>query len=446
MGFRLVKRVFRGDKCVGYYMNGNGKTAPVGIDIVNKYAINKMIDNIGVKNVNGSIVLYGVNGFRIEDLPVERLKSGEPQADLKLLEIHKLDGKIVSYKVASNTSDLKATVKPELMQNYINAGRVNKESLNTAKVIERTTENLLSIYSKYKDSIYNLVRDYVVIIDALETGDKSEKDRIVKKIREIEAIASQNEMAKDKFVDILEQCKSVLTKGIADKSNIYKRNATNNISVSLNRLMNDIKKLDRDNLTLVIEDVNILQKQINDLRSVQDLESYRIKYNDINKYLISIINKVVEMINKQEKERQELDKKFSIIKQEIKRIPENDELREQKIKIMYEPWCLSNKTFLVSKQYLDNCYLTNKYDSTNKPVLSLMHLDIKETFNSKNQRTGFDVVYGDRKYHYRQVLNNMSLLAAFIKVAEDENLLKDNYVNIKVKSRGESRSIRLGVS
>lgn len=446
MGFRLVKRVFRGDKCVGYYMNGNGRIEPVGIDIVHKYAVNKMIDNVSVKNVNGSIVLFGINGFRIEDLPVERLKE-KSNADLRVLEIHKIDGRITEYVIES-TAKVRAAVKPEMVQNYLNAGRLDKESLKTAKVVERSTENLVSIYNKHKEEIYSLVKKYLSVIDALETGDISEKDKIVGKIREIEAVAAQNKMDKETFINTLEQCKRALMSGIQNKIEIYRKNTFNNIRVDLNKLSINIKKLDRNNSLKVVQDVRVLQQKIDELKNIQDFDTYRKLYNEVNKSLVSLNNRVADTLNKQNKENQELDRKLDLIKQEISKIPENDELREQKIKIMYEPWCLSNKTFLSSNQYLTNCYLTSKNGDNTQSALSLKNLTIKETFNNNNQRTGFDVVYRNngRKYHFRQKLNNMSLLAAFIKVAEDENLLKDNCVNIKVQSRGESRSIKLGVS
>lgn len=446
MGLKLVKRVFRDGECVGYYVNGNGRIEPVGLDLVNKYALNKMIDNVSTRNVDGNIILFGINGFRIEDLPVEKLKSAKPEkpkADLKLLEINKVDGKIVSYTLVSTVNNVKAAVKPEMLQNYINAGRVDKGSLNSAKVTERFTESLQDIYNRDKSEIYTLVNKYIKVVDALETGDKSEKDKVVRKIREIEGIVKDNSMDRGKFKELIKNCKSALNSGIDSKIGIYKRNSINDISVSLNKLTSDISGLDKDNLELVIPDIEELSSSINRLKTLSDFDSYRECRVEIHKALMSINSRVAAMLHQQKKEDKEISARLAQRDKEIKMIPQDDVLRNQKIKIMNEPWCLTNKQFLSAKANLENCFITNSENG--KIVLSFKHVDMKETFNSSGQRTGFEVIYKGNKYHYKQHMTNMNVIAAFIKVAEDEGLLSNNSMNIKVPYKGESRVVKLKI-
>ena len=444
MGLKLVKRVFRDDECVGYYVNGNGTIKPVAIDIVNKYALNKMIDNVSTRNVDGNIILFGINGFRIEDLPVEKLKSAKPKADLKILEINKIDGVIVSYTLMSTVNNVKAAVKPEMLQNYINSGRVDRNSLNSAKVTERFTESLQSIYDSNKAEIYRLVNEYVKVVDALETGDKSEKDKVVRKIREIEGIAKENSMDRSEFRTLLKNCKSALHNGIDNKIDIYKRNSLNDISVSLNRLTSDISKLDKDNLELVLPDIKELNININRLKTLNDFENYRACRVEIHKALMSINSRVAAMLHQQIKEDREINAKLAQRDKEIRLIPQNDALREQKIKLMSEPWCLANKQFLASKANIENCFITNEVNG--KVILSFRHVDMRETFTNSGQRTGFEVVYNGNRYHYKQNMTNMNVMAAFLKVAEDEGLLSNNCMKIRVPYNDESKVVKLGLN
>ena len=87
MSLELVKRVFQDDKCIGYYVSDGSKILPVKIEQVYGYAKNKRIANVAIRNNNGSLVLYGINGFRIEDLPVEKVKTSSNKIEVKEIYI-----------------------------------------------------------------------------------------------------------------------------------------------------------------------------------------------------------------------------------------------------------------------------------------------------------------------------------------------------------------------
>lgn len=450
MGCRLVKRVFRDDTCIGYYMTDGVRVELININDVYSYIQNGLIENVALKFVNGKPVIYGTNGFRIEDLPVEKLQKekqgGQKGTILHILSVNRdASGNVVGFKVTDGMKQ--ADVSINLAVGYLNRGILDKDSSEKLSTFLKGIEgqekvDLVKVYNEY--DIRDTARAYIEVLDALETGDKSEKNSVVDRVKTLENKAASGGVSEQLFREELSKFKGDLINRTADKTSIYIKNSRNSLAAQITKLVDRIRGLKKEHVSLIVSDISSLNALVNELGSIKDFNTFRNKYKDANKVYIDLNRKANDLLNKQQLEESELNKKFNEINTEISKISDADELKSEKVKLLYEPWCLNNRPFLNSGKYLENCYLTDK--ETGKMKLSLAHVSVNETFSqATGKRTGFKVSFNGKEYIYKQVLNNMNLMAAFIKVAEDNNLLASSDVNIRVKSRGETHNIRLGV-
>lgn len=443
MGYRLIRRIVCDDKCIGYYVENNGKVAPVSLGIINKYVKSNKLENVAI---NSAGELYGINGFKIESLPVEQCKeksekSEKSEKKIQVIAINKRNGQIVSYELELNGK--RANVKDEVFKRYSAESRINLNSIKTAKINDLDIlglEDLQNIYATH--NLRDVAKKYIKVLD--EVGEKAEKEQVLNSVKGLEVKIATMPMTEVYLVGQINQLKQDFNNGIIKYTEQFIKDTTNEIIADTEDLVSSMVKLNTRNTKLVAQDLMKIKEEIGGLSAVVDLDYFKKESTRIKTDILHLIDKVKKLLGIQEKEQAELDKTFKAIEQEVEKIAKDDELREQKIKILHEPWCLNNKAFLSSNKYLENCYLTDK-ENGKQVALSLARIKLNETFNLKGERTGFDVEYQGEKAHYNQILNNMNLLAAFIKLVEHEGLLSYCHINIVVESRGESRTIQLGV-
>lgn len=442
MKLKLVKRVFQDNKCVGYYVSNGTKTMPVNIDMVYKYVQNNSVANVGLKIVNGAPVLYGINGFKIEDLPIEKLTSTKKQtANISIVEVYRKDNKDVGYTLSCNGKTIK--VSRDKMLEYDKAGKIVRESLKTAKVINEKTEvDYTELFRK--SGITDKARKCIKVISAMNTGDKTEIDEIVSIVNSLKDASSHWSKSKEAYIAELNTRLNYIDTKTQRSIAAVRVNNINTITAKVQAEMTRAARLKTAGGNKVVEHIkkSIIPDVVN-LSKCMDFDAFMNLYKQLDNKLVTISKKIREFESVKAQNIAETNKRVALANDIIQSMNKNDELYNEKVKIVKEPWCLNNRAFLQSSKYLENCYVTDK--ETKKDLkLSFKNVTFKETI-SNNRRTGFEVRYKDKVYYYRQALNNMNLLAAFLKVAEDENILGNSSVSIKVRSGGESKIVPLGV-
>lgn len=444
MGLKLTKRVFRDDKCVGYYVTDGRKTLPMNIVDVQNYVMQNRIDNVRAKSTVNGIVLYGVDGFRIEDLPVEKQVT-KPKKDIEVEAIHKRDGVIIGYTVKCN--GVSAKVNIDIFNKYMQAGRVYESSLKTAKIVETNTVkkvDLAKVYSEY--DLRGEAKRYVAILRALETGDKTEENKIVSIINRIESFAKESSKTEAEFRELVEKAIKMIRDGADDKTKIYMRNSRNDLQATLSSMTEEIKALPMDTTSKnIVTNFMSVVSDTKELSKYSDFEGFRKHISGIHKKIGNIRSCIDNARELQASKDRRTEQIMENARRKIEALNPNDELRSEKALIYKEPWSYKNDKFLEGTDHFKDIFITAK-DESKRYFLRMMDISWKETFNPEtHRRTGFDAVYNGKKYHYAQVMNNINMLAAFIKIAEDNDYIGMGDMGIKVRIGSEIREITLGV-
>lgn len=434
MSLELVKRVFQDDKCIGYYVSDGSKILPVKIEQVYGYAKNKRIANVAIRNNNGSLVLYGINGFRIEDLPVEKVKTSSNKIEVK--EIYKSDGIEIGYTLYLNGKTSK--VNREVYQNYLNNGKIDKSSITKAKVIDnKSSIDCSDIFNKYK--IHDLVNESIRIMRACNNeNNKGLIDDIVKAAGNAEKAGKAWTKSREQYENAIVSLRNNILNQIKINTALYIRSTSNMLKSSIEKAADQsIKIRDKESFAKLLK----LSKMLDALKNADSFDDYNRQYREINTQFNSIKLEIDSKVKNELKKEADIKKRMALANGAIAKLDKQDELYKEKVKILMEPWCINNMKFLNSSRYLENIFIL---DNKNNTVASLFNIRFKEVFSGA-YKAGFEVTYGDKKYTFRQVLNNLNMLAAFIYVARNAGILDGNTVNIKVDSNGMQRNIQLGV-
>lgn len=444
MKLKLVKRVFQDNKCVGYYVSDGNRTLPVSIDNVVKYVQAGVVPHVGLKIVDGSYVLYGKDGFKIEDIPVVKLESTKKSsANIRIIEVYKDAGKDVGYTLECNGKTTK--VSRTKMLEYDKAGKIVRESLRTAKVINREAEIDCSELFK-ATGIMEKAKQCINVIAFMNTGDKTEIDEIARTVNSFRASSVHWKGTKESFVAEAKKQLAYIDNKTNRSFEAAKVNSINSLS---SRAQVEIHKANALGTSGGEQVAVYIGKNVfplaTKLAETKDFNTFVEYYKKAENALIIASKQLRKLESIKAQNNAENVKRNAIANDIIQRMNKNDELYNEKVRIIREPWCLNNRTFLTSTKNLANCLVTEKGNSNNVR-LSLKDVTFRETFKD-NKRSGFEVRNNNngKVYYYRQPLNNMNMMAAFVKVAKDENLLNNSIVNIKIKVNDEYKTIPLGV-
>lgn len=444
MKLKLVKRVFQDNKCVGYYVSDGNRTLPVSIDNVVKYVQAGVVPHVGLKIVEGSYVLYGKDGFKIEDIPVVKLESTKKSsANIRIIEVYKDAGKDVGYTLECNGRTTK--VSRAKMLEYDKAGKIVRESLRTAKIINRETEIDCSELFK-ATGIMEKAKQCINVIAFMNTGDKTEIDEIARTVNSFRASSVHWKGTKESFVAEAKKQLAYIDNKTNRSFEAAKVNSINSLS---SRAQVEIHKANALGTSGGEQVAVYIGKNVfplaTKLAETKDFNTFVEYYKKAENALIIASKQLRKLESIKAQNNAENVKRNAIANDIIQRMNKNDELYNEKVRIIREPWCLNNRTFLSSTKNLANCLVTEKGNSNNVR-LSLKDVTFRETFKD-NKRSGFEVRNNNngKVYYYRQPLNNMNMMAAFVKVAKDENLLNNSIVNIKIKVNDEYKTIPLGV-
>lgn len=444
MKLKLVKRVFQDNKCVGYYVSDGNRTLPVSIDNVVKYVQAGVVPHVGLKIVEGSYVLYGKDGFKIEDIPVVKLESTKKSsANIRIIEVYKDAGKDVGYTLECNGRTTK--VSRAKMLEYDKAGKIVRESLITAKVINREAEIDCSELFK-ATGIMEKAKQCINVIAFMNTGDKTEIDELARTVNSFRESSAHWKGTKESFVTEAKKQLAYIDNKTNRSFEAAKVNSINSLS---SRAQVEIRKANALGTSGGEQVAVYIGKNVfplaTKLAETKDFNTFVEYYKKAENALIIASKQLRKLESIKAQNNAENVKRNAIANDIIQRMNKNDELYNEKVRIIREPWCLNNRTFLSSTKNLANCLVTEKGNSNNVR-LSLKDVTFRETFKD-NKRSGFEVRNNNngKVYYYRQPLNNMNMMAAFVKVAKDENLLNNSIVNIKIKVNDEYKTIPLGV-
>lgn len=444
MKLKLVKRVFQDNKCVGYYVSDGNRTLPVSIDNVVKYVQAGVVPHVGLKIVDGSYVLYGKDGFKIEDIPVVKLESTKKSsANIRIIEVYKDAGKDVGYTLECNGKTTK--VSRTKMLEYDKAGKIVRESLRTAKVINREAEIDCSELFK-ATGIMEKAKQCINVIAFMNTGDKTEIDELARTVNSFKASSAHWKGTKESFIAEAKKQLAYIDNKTNRSFEAAKVNSINSLS---SRAQVEIHKANALGTSGGEQVAIYIGKNVfplaTKLAETKDFNTFVEYYKKAENALILASKQLRKLESIKAQNNAENVKRNAIANDIIQRMNKNDELYNEKVRIIREPWCLNNRTFLTSTKNLANCIVTEKGNSNNVR-LSLKDVTFRETFKD-NKRSGFEVRNNNngKVYYYRQPLNNMNMMAAFVKVAKDENLLNNSIVNIKIKVNDEYKTIPLGV-
>lgn len=444
MKLKLVKRVFQDNKCVGYYVSDGNRTLPVSIDNVVKYVQAGVVPHVGLKIVEGSYVLYGKDGFKIEDIPVVKLESTKKSsANIRIIEVYKDAGKDVGYTLECNGRTTK--VSRAKMLEYDKAGKIVRESIITAKVINREAEIDCSELFK-ATGIMEKAKQCINVIAFMNTGDKTEIDELARTVNSFRESSAHWKGTKESFVTEAKKQLAYIDNKTNRSFEAAKVNSINSLS---SRAQVEIRKANALGTSGGEQVAVYIGKNVfplaTKLAETKDFNTFVEYYKKAENALIIASKQLRKLESIKAQNNAENVKRNAIANDIIQRMNKNDELYNEKVRIIREPWCLNNRTFLTSTKNLANCLVTEKGNSNNVR-LSLKDVTFRETFKD-NKRSGFEVRNNNngKVYYYRQPLNNMNMMAAFVKVAKDENLLNNSIVNIKIKVNDEYKTIPLGV-
>lgn len=444
MKLKLVKRVFQDNRCVGYYVSDGNRTLPVSLDKVVQYVKSGVVPNVGLKIVEGSYVLYGKDGFRIENIPVVKLESTKKEsANIRIIEVYKDAGKDVGYTLECNGKTMK--VSRAKMLEYDKAGKIVRESLRTAKVINREAEIDCSELFKSTGILEKakICRD---VIAFMNTGDKTEIDELARTVNNFRADSVHWKGTRESFIVEAKKQLAYIDNKTNRSFEAAKVNSINSLSskaqVEIHKAHALGTKGGEEVAVYIGKNVFPLATR---LAETKDFNTFVEYYKKAENALIIASKQLRKLESIKAQNNAENIKRAAIANNIISRMNKNDELYNEKVRIIREPWCLNNRTFLASSTNLANCLVTEKGNSNNIR-LSLKDVTFKETFKD-NKRSGFEVRNNNngKVYYYRQPLNNMNMMAAFVKVANDENLLNNSVVNIKIKVNNEYKTIPLGI-
>lgn len=439
---KLIERITKNGICVGYTaVDFKNNRARISKDSALNYAKNNAIQNVAYRVTEGKPILYGINGFKVNDLPEVKL---DVQPTLKIVAMYLNGNSIVGYLVLDTKSHiekklaLKAII--ELAQKKQIIGVDSLEKLKTIKCERIQLENkenkenkdeLLNYYKAQKEILIQLLNRYVRILEVSGAGESGEKAKILTTINSIEKLIEQDKIGKDELIKKVEAMKKSLTKMVNDKTSIVKTSMLNQILSSLDESVNKLSRLKLKYRKTVEYDIMQVKTQITEIRYNLEFDEFIRKYQEIKKLLSSIDIKYEKLYKLQEDEDAKIKLREAYINNELSKMSDN-ELKPIKRKIIEKPWYIRYKSLMNSNSCLQTCIAQD--ESGRK--LRLIDIDITEKFIGK-QRVGFVLTYNGKSYEYNEKLTNISLIASFIKIADDLGL-KNREISAKFKKDDNS--------
>lgn len=445
----LVKRIFKGGKCVGYYVSDGRKTLSINLDTVIRYALQGRIRNVAVRNVKGQQILYGTNGFSIEKLEVEKLDSKENKEPvktvtdtatnaatnannlLKVLEVISDDSGAIGYVLELHGKI--ASVTPVQYRAYIRKNRVDTSTLERAKKVY-CGSNLFE-QSGIKDKARDCVRAM------RESGDDNAIPEIISLVNNAESTAKAWNGTKADFGVYLDNILKYLElklEGVSSK--LFQKRIETAFAV-VGKAANDAATLMTDKRHVYLAELKSIGMNLSALGAYNDINDFNRDYDKLRDKLRNLRASLDADLKTQEQIRSGIRQLREASNKLIAALDKNDELYNEKVIILNEPWCYKNIKFLEGSKYLKNCFIT-PIDNPEKMIASLASVQLKLTYTTKGDYSGFDLAYRGKKYHYNKRFNNFNLIAAFIRAMDDAGKLNGNDLNISVDSNGGIKNIK----
>lgn len=427
---KLVGRIVKDGVCVGYTAVGlNGNKVDIAKDNILNYAKQGKIYNVAYRVTDGTAMIYGLNGFKVNDLPIKDISV---KITLRVDIAYYRGSSIVGYLITNVVSgqskkfDVKSTVSFMRAGKLIGITDINQLKNPTCRKVQLLTEDkeskeklkeeLLDYYTNNRDELVDLLKQYIRILEVSGTGETGEKARILYGINNIETLINAGKLNKDSLVNKMNSMKASLNDMILNKSTIVKTSLLNQLVSNLDNTLTSMSKLNMKYRKAVESDILQVKDDITELRDNKDFEAFVYKYQCIKKALVEINRKVVKLGKLQEDENAKLKLRENYINNELSKMSDN-ELRPIKRRIVEKTWYIRYKSLMNSNSCLQNCIVQGE----NGKKLRLIDIDITEKFIGK-QRVGYVLKYNGKTYEYNEKLTNMSLIASFIRIANEEGL------------------------
>lgn len=426
---KLIKRLMSNDEYCGFIIQDNsGLNHEINNDQAFKFAQSKLIDDVSIRFDNGKPILFGLHGFSITELPVER------KDNIIVEAIYKSGNEITGYQLNDGHKSVK--VGNDWYKKYYAIGKINKKSISRAKVISDTTvNNLMPVYKEF--NLRAEAIDYINIIKSLETGDKTEIDKVSNIVRQVENEVILGKMSESEFRQYLSTIIGKLRANKKRKEDIYINNAFNGLTVELSKDMNRINALSSKNKKELSDGLKNLASATKELAQKKDFATFRLEYAKVK----SALNKFNALLNRVENQQQSEDKHYAeiynTIKNEENNIPANDKLKKEKYAIIRAPWYFKLKGLLYSSKGIENCFIKRSDD---KVIMSYRNIVVESTNDNK-----MAITCKGNKTIYNMPLNNMNILAGFIREAEKFNLLANNKLALQINTNGQTRVIDIAL-
>lgn len=444
----LVKRIFRDGKCVGYYVSDGRKTLSINIDTVIRYALQGRIRNVAVRNVKGQQILYGTNGFSIEKLEVEKLdkldkdKSDKKQVQassvqsnlLKVIEIISDDNGVIGYILELNGR--KASVTVNQYNGYIRQNRVDTSTLDKAARVYCGTS--LFEQSKIKDKARDCIRAM------RESGDENAIPEVIALVNNAETTAKMWRGTKQDFVTYLNNILKYIELKLESVSSRLFRKKVEIAFAIIGKAANDAATLMTDKRQIYLKELKNVGTNLNALAAYDNVDDFNRDYDKLRDRIRNIRANLEADLKTQEQIRTGIKQLREASNKLIAALDPNDDLYNEKVTILNEPWCYNNIKFLEGSKYLKNCYIT-PVSQPDRMIASLASVQLKLNYTPKGDYSGFTLAYKGKVYKYNKKFNNINLIAAFIKAMNDAGKLAGNDFNISVESNGQIKNIKFVV-
>lgn len=437
---KLVERIMQNSICVGYTaVDLKNNKARISRENALNYAKDGKIYNVAYRVTEGKPIIYGINGFKVNELP-------EVNIDIKptlRIDIVYYKGKsIVGYLItdtktnAQKKLDLKTVVSLVQKKQIIGIDTIEKlKAVNCKKVqllqAADTKDELLKYYREHKEELIKQLNSYIRILEVSGTGETGEKVKILASINNLETLINQGKMNHDTLAKGMEAMKISLAKMTNDKATIVKASMLNQLLSSLDESIRKFTKLKVKYRKAVESDIKQVKTEITELRDNLSFEEFIKKYQEIKKLLASLDTKFVKLYKLQADEEEKIKLRENYINNELSKVGDN-ELKPIKRRIIERPWYIRYKSLMNSDSCLQTCIAQDE----DGRKLRLIDMDITEKFVGR-QRVGFKLTYNGKVYEYNERLTNMSLIASFIKVADDIGL-KNREISAKFKKEDNS--------
>lgn len=442
---RLIDRLMQNGVCVGYVaMDNTERIARISLADTIKYVNLGKIANVCCKEVEGKTVLYGVNGFRIGDLPEIELV-GKPNIEINAMYIRSNDiiGYLVTDKLTGKQAKINTQSAVKLLNEHKIIGMKAVEELKEFKknvikldTVDDTNEAIRN-YETDKKEMNGILDRYIIALEMLDGKDNATVGKIVAKISLLGNMIAEGKIKGDDITNKVMTLKTTLLNLTTTKESEAKSSMLNKLVRGLEETLKNVSKLTLKNRKAVESGVLEIKTNIAELKGIADIKDFNARYKYIKKLIKEINDRALQLYKAQEDNLGKIKLRENYINNEMNAL-EDTELKDIKRKIVETPWYIRYKPLMSSNNNMQACVLRDG-DETK---LRLVDMDIAEKFEGK-KRVGFTLKYKGKTYEYSEKLTNMSLVASFMKVAIDSGLETGN-INIRFK-REDSTTLSLTV-